>query len=93
MALQPTKDQCERMRGGHLFKDTYREPVQPELVQRHLNHEPQSPERYKYWQHKYCQRCGFEAVKKETEQVICRLNETRIYYEKDKNYKRVPCLW
>ena len=67
MALQPTKDQCERMRGGHLFKDTYREPVQPELVPRHFYHEPESPERYKYWQHKYCQRCGFEAVKKETE--------------------------
>ena len=65
MTQQPTKEQCEHQLGGHLFKDTYKEPIQTELVQRHFDHVPEKPERYQYWQHKYCQRCGFETATKE----------------------------
>jgi|18_taG_2_1085343.scaffolds.fasta_scaffold01344_5 hypothetical protein len=62
---QPTHEVCERLLGGHIFKNFLKEPIQPELVPRHFNSVPETPERFQYWQHRYCQRCGFEDVRKE----------------------------
>lgn len=60
MTTQQEIYKCENYFGGHLFKDTYKEPLQTKLIE-----QPDMPTRYEYLQHKYCKRCGFETMTKE----------------------------